>query len=165
MVKAVSFAVLVFGIMLYPLLMGEYKTTHTVKASAKLPDVEFNKGKFYIYNGELQKEGSFKKLDMYKKNYIAYDLNVKDLVKLEDYKADKTVFEDDLVTGYNVWYKNKDIELITNLAYYNKITKLLSGGKVKLYSKDFRGYGKSFKMDDKKNLYAKNIIYYLKVEK
>jgi hypothetical protein len=165
MVRALFFAVLVLGVMLYPLLMSEYKTTRIVKTSVNLPDVEFQKGKFFIYKGQLQKEGGFKKLEMYKKNYIVYDLNVTDLVKSENYTAGKIVFKNNIITGYNVFYRNKDIELITDLAYYNKMTKILSGNDFKLFSKNFKGYGKSFKVDDKRNLYAENITYYLKVEK
>ena len=47
----------------------------------------------------------------------------------------------------------------------NKNTKILNGGKFELYSKNFRGYGESFEVDDKKDLYAQKITYYLKVEK
>ena len=61
--------------------------------------------------------------------------------------------------------KNSDFKLITKFAEYDKETKILNGGKFKLFAKDFKGYGSSFQVDEKKDLYAQNIKYLLKVEK
>ncbi|GAB6073837.1 hypothetical protein [Nautilia lithotrophica] len=158
---------MVFGIMFYPLFISSGKNIpHQIKKKTlSLPDVKVEDGEFYIYKKALEKKGKFKILNVYKKGYIAFDLNAKDLLKNEEYKSSKTIFKDDIVTGYKVWYKNKDIELNTKKAIYNKKTDILKGGKFQLFAKDFRGYGNEFFVDDNKNLYAKNITYYLKVEK
>ena len=165
MVKVLLFFVLIFGIMFYPLITDNYKTIKPNGSGTELPDVEVKDGKFFIYNGILEKKGDFKILNIYKKDYIAFKLNVYDLLKFEIYKSSKTVFKGDIITGYNVRYKNKDMELNTKIAHYDKNTKIINGGKFELYSKDFRGYGENFEVDNKKDLYAQKITYYLKVEK
>jgi len=167
MVKVLFFLLLVFGIMFYPLIISgnvNYKSSVKLKPK-KVADVTLENGKFFIYNNELEKKGDFKVLDIYKKGYVAFYLNAFDVIKNEKYRSYKTVFKNKYITGYDVWYKNKDIELKTKKAIYNKDTKILNGGKFELYSQDFRGFGGSFKIDNKKDLYAENITYYIKVEK
>jgi hypothetical protein len=166
MVKTLFFFLFIITVVFYPLVVDENQEMpkKNLKAS-NLPDVEFFDGKFYIYQGVLTKKGHFSVLKVYKKGYIAFKLDVDDLVKAENYKADRTVFKDNTVTGYNVIYKNADMELKTDVAHYYKDTKRLTGGKFQVFSKDFKGYGKNFRLNDKKDLYARNITYYLKVNK
>jgi len=168
MVKAVIFFITVTGIMFYPVIISTNKSISgqsEERQISKLPDVKVENGEFYIYKKILEKKGDFKILNVYKKGYVAFNLNVNDLLKNEKYKSSKTTLIDNIVTGYDVWYKNNDIELITEKAVYNKKTDILKGGKFKLFAKDFRGYGKEFFVDSKRNLSAQNITYYLKVEK
>jgi len=165
MVKVLLFFGLVFGVMLYPLFISSNEKAKANVQIVKLPDVVFNDGKFYMYEGNLSKTGKFKMFELYDKGYIVNSLYLSDLVRNEEYKAKRTVFKDDIVTGYDVWYKNRDFELITNLAHFDKHTKILEGGKFEIYSTDFKGRGNSFEIDNKKDLYAQNIIYYLKVKK
>ena len=165
MVKVLLFVGGIVAIILFPLFNIEYKNTEDKRTIKQLPEIEFEKGKFYLYNTFLEKQGKFNKLSINKNYYIANDLIVKDLVKKEEYQAKKTVFKNQLVTGYDVIYKNSDFKLITKFAEYDKETKILTGGKFKLFAKDFKGYGSSFQVDEKKDLYAQNIKYLLKVEK
>ena len=165
MVKVLLFAGIIIGVMIFPLFNIDYKNTEGKVTAKQLPEIEFEKGKFYIYNSQLEKTGTFDRFSIYKKGYIAIDLNVKDIIKKEEYKAKKTVFKGELVTGYDVIYKNSDFTLITKFARYDKETKILNGGKFKLFAQDFKGYGENFQVDDKKDLYAQNIKYFLKVEK
>ncbi|WP_456479640.1 hypothetical protein [Nautilia sp.] len=166
MVKITVFGLLVLGIMFYPLTLGNRITVNGKKIkTVKLPEVEFEKGNFLIYDTVLEKKGKFDLLKIYKKEYIVYNLNMADLIKAENYKASKTVFKKSCITGYNVTYKNRDLELITNKAFYDKNRKILKGGQFRLYSKDYRGVGSSFVVNSKKDLYARDITYYLKVGK
>ncbi len=166
MVKTLFFILLLVTVMFYPMFISDNKVkVGDNHMSEKRPDIEFVDGRFFIYQGVLDKKGDFNILNIYKKEYIAFKLNVKDVLKKEHYYADKTVFKDDIITGHDVIYKNTDIELRTNIARYNKITKNLNGGKFRLFSKELRGYGDTFKINEKKDLFAENIIYYLKVDK
>jgi hypothetical protein len=165
MVKVLLFAGIIVGIMIFPLFNIDYKNAKSKAIMQKLPEIEFEKGKFYIYNTWLEKKGEFNKLSISKNCYIANDLIIKDLVKKEEYQAKKTVFKGEFITGYDVIYKNSDFKLITKFAEYDKETKILNGGKFELFAKDFKGDGENFQVDDKKDLYAQNIKYFLKVEK
>jgi hypothetical protein len=154
--------------MFYPVVISSGNSAVSGGKESKIkemPDVKIENGKIFIYKVKLAKKGNFKELDVFKKGYIAFDLNVTDLLKSENYIADKTVFKNNKIIGYVVRYKNKDIKLNTDRAVYDKNSKMLNGDKFELYSKNFKGYGKSFKIDENKNLYANNITYYLKVEK
>jgi len=164
MVKIIFFALIVLGVMVYPLLL-EQKTNVQKKVFHKeFPELKFEKGKFSIYKGRLEKKGGFESFSKYKNGYVALRLNVEDLFKKETYKADKAVFKNETVTGYGVFYQNSDLTLLTSKALYDKTTKELKGEKFRLKSKDFRGEGKKFRVEDK-NLYAEGITYFLKVEK
>jgi len=164
MVKVLLFFGLVLGVMFYPMAIASKESKKTALKSVTLPDVVFKNGRFYIYEGKLAKTGEFSDFKMYNKGYVLTDLHLSDLIKNEEYRAHKTVLKDDNATGYKVWYKNKDLELSTKTAYYNKKTKILKGGTFKLLSDDFKGEGESFEVDDKKDLYARKITYYLKVK-
>ncbi len=161
MVKAIIFFIFITGVMFYPLIINNNKTIKIVKVK-KLPNVEVEKANFYIYDKILSKKGNFKKLNIYKNKYIIIDLNATDLLKSQYYQASKTIFKNIIATGYNVWYKNRDIKLYAKTAYYNKNTNTLHGKKFELYSKNFEGFGESFEIDNKKNLNAQKITYYLK---
>jgi len=170
MVKILFFVAAVLGIMFYPVVVSNNETKKTHKNNLKiknLPDVQVENGKFFIYNKLLEKKGDFEKLNIYKnKNkYVAFKLNADNVLTNEKYKSPKTILNGDLITGYDVWYKNKDYELKTVHAVYNQKSKILRGGQFKVFSKNFRGYGKKFKVDDKQDIYSQNITYYIKVEK
>ena len=162
--KIALFFIFILIIIVYPMLIS-YNYKVSSKESVKKPDVVINKGEFYIYSKVLEKKGNFNKLYLEKTSYIALDLYVKDLIKKEEFKAKKTIFENNLIKAKNVWYKNSKIELITNNAVYNKNKKILNGKKFKLYATNFRSFGDEFLVDENKKIKAKNIIYYLKVNK
>ena len=161
--KIALFFIFILIIIVYPMLLS-YNYKPLLK-EVKKPEIVINKGDFYIYSKILEKKGKFNKFYLEKNNYIALGLYVKDLIKKEEYKAKKTIFENDLIKSKDVWYKNSEMELITNSAVYDKTKKLLRGEKFKLYATNFRGFGDEFLVDENKKTKAKNIIYYLKVEK
>lgn len=161
--KIVLFFIFILIIIVYPMLIS-YNYKPSLEKNIKKPEIVIDKGDFYIYSKILEKKGNFNKFYLEKNSYIALDLYVKDLIKKEEYKGKKTIFKDNLVKAKDVWYKNNEIELITNNAVYNKTKKLLRGGKFKLYATNFRGFGDEFLIDKNKKIDAKNIIYYLKVK-
>ena len=157
------FFVFILIIIVYPMLIS-YNYKPSLEKNIKKPEVIINKGNFYMYSKVLEKKGKFNKFYLEASSYIILDLYVKDLIKKEDYKAKKTIFENNLIKAKDVWYKNSEIELITNNAVYDKTKKLLKGEKFKLYATNFRGFGDEFLVDESKKIDAKNIIYYLKVK-
>ena len=161
--KIILFFVFILIIIVYPMLIS-YNYKPFLKKFNR-PEIIINKGNFYIYSPILEKKGDFNKFYLENNSYVVLDLYVKDLIKKEDYKAKKTIFENNLIKAKNVWYKNSKIELITNNAVYNKNKKILNGKKFKLYATNFRSFGDEFLVDENKKIKAKNIIYYLKVNK
>ena len=160
--KIVLFFIFILIIIVYPMLIS-YNYKPFLKEFNK-SEIIINKGDFYIYSPILEKKGDFNKFYLENNSYVVLDLYVKDLIKKEEYKAKKTIFENDLIKAKDAWYKNSEIELITNRAIYYKNKKLLKGKKFKLYATNFRGLGDEFLIDENKKIQAKNIIYYLKVK-
>ena len=157
--KIVLFFIFILIIIVYPMLLS-YNYKPLLK-EVKKPEIVIDKGDFYMYSG---KKGKFNKFYLEKNNYIALDLYIKDLIKKEEYKAKKAIFENNLIKTKEAWYKNSEMELTTNSAVYYKTKNLLKGGKFKLYATNFRGFGDEFLVDENKKIKAKNIIYYLKVK-
>ena len=166
MAKIIFFLFFLAGVMLYPVFIGNEKyESKPVFSSQKIPNVVFEKGRFFLYDKNLSKVGNFKTLEIYKNEYVSYAIKIKDILKNESYEAEKTLFKNDIITGFDVVYKNEDLTLLTDKAVYDKETKILSGEKFKLFAKDFKGFGENFEIDNNHNIYAQNIIYYLKVKK
>ena len=161
--KIVLFFIFILIIIVYPMLIS-YNYKPFLKEFNK-PEIIINKGNFYIYSPILEKKGNFSKFYLENNSYIALNLYIKDLIKKEEYKAKRAVLKNDLIKAKDGWYKNNEIELITNRAIYYKNEKLLKGKNFKLYATNFRGFGDEFLVDENKNIKAKNIIYYLKVRK
>ena len=162
--KIALFFIFILIIIVYPMLIS-YNYEPSLEKNIKKPEIIINKGNFYIYSKILEKKGKFNKFYLEKNRYIALNLYVKDLIKKEEFKAKKTTFENNLIKAKEAWYKNSEIELITNKAIYYKNEKLLKGENFKLYATNFRGFGDEFLVDKNKKIQAKNIIYYLKVKK
>ena len=161
--KIAFFFIFILIIVVYPMLLSYNYKPYLIK-EIKKPEIIINKGNFYIYSSILDKMGTFDKFYLEKNTYIALNLYIKDLIKKEEYKAKKTIFKNSLIKARDVWYRNSEIELITNNAIYYKNKKLLKGKKFKLYATNFIGFGNEFLIDENKNIKAQNITYYLKVK-
>ena len=160
--KIVLFFIFVLIIIVYPMLLS-YNYKPFLK-EVKKPEIIINKGNFYVYSKVLEKKGEFDRFYLEEDSYIALDLYVKDLIKKEEYKAKKTIFENNLTKAKDVWYKNSEIEIVTNKAIYDRVKELLKGEKFKLYATNFRGFGDKFLIDENKKIKAKDVVYYLKVK-
>ena len=161
--KIALFFIFILIIIAYPMLLS-YNYKPFLEKNIKNPEIVINKGDFYIYSLIVEKKGNFNEFYLDKNNYVALDLYVKDLIKNEEYKAKKTIFKKNLTKATNFWYKNTEIELITNRAIYYKNKNLLKGKRFKLYATNFIGFGDEFLVDKNKKIKAKNIVYYLKVK-
>ena len=163
-IRILLFLGFLISVMIYPFFINDYKKKIVVVNSV-LPNVSFVNGNFKIYNGIIEKKGSFSKLDVFNYGYVADNLFAQDMIKKEIYQVKKAVFKNRVIKGYDLSYKNKDLELHTKSAVYDKETKILDGGEFVLNTENIRGYGKAFEIDNNKNLYAQKITYYIKVDK
>ncbi|WP_457564741.1 hypothetical protein [Caminibacter sp.] len=164
--KITLFIVLLIIIIVFPVIeMGNYKQKKQYKIKHYVPTV-LHYGKYYIYNKKLEKEGNFSVLNVYSKNRLVADnFTLRDLVKKSFLKSEIVWYTAPVLKGRNVYYQTDEYNLSTVLAIYNDKTKILNGEKFKFYGKTFRGYGNKFKVDEKNNIYADNIEYFLKVKK
>ena len=167
MVKILVFLSILTGIIIYPVIISSNNLLKIKKEKIKkLPNIEIIDGKYKIYNNVLEKNGTFTNFEIFThNNYIAKNLTAYDLIKKEFYKSKKTIMNNNIITGFTVFYKNSDYKLKTTKAIYNTKNKILKGNKFVLLSKDYRGYGSNFKVDQHKNIDATNITYYIKVKK
>ena len=164
MVKVLFFLIFVVFVMFYPLFLNSTPKKTVKSKSINLPNVEFLKGNFKLYEKNLSKSGEFKDLKMYQKEYVVDKLYLRDVIKDETYMVKKAFFKDKIITGIGVKYTNPQFELITDKATYDKEIKILEGNKFIFLSNDFKGKGKSFQIDSKKDIYAQFIKFNLKVE-
>ena len=86
------------------------------------------------------------------------------LLEKEHFFSKYVVMRGNIVTGKDVFYKNKDFELSTKHAKYDKVSHVVDGGEFSLKGKNYIGYGKEFMIDGNKNIYASNIDFRLKVK-
>jgi hypothetical protein len=161
--KLIIFIIFLFTVIIYPLLMDtKYKTKNIY--IKPLPEIEIEKGKFFIYNRLLEKYGDFYKLILKDNNYIITDLNFNNLVKQEYFFSKKVTTKGDVINGENTIYKNKDFIIKAKYASYNRLYRIISGREFVITSATYKGYGKGFVIDKNKNIYATKIDFNLKVE-
>ena len=165
MARAVVFLLILLGISFYPLIeMKNVKKIKEYNIKYFVP-TEILDGRYFVYEVNLSKKGKFSKLDIFsKKKIMAFNLEFNDLIKHESLKAKRALYNAPLLKAFNVLYKNKDYNLSTDFAFYNQKEKTLKGGKFKILSANYRGYGDSFFVDSNKNIFATDINYFLKVK-
>ncbi|WP_459883593.1 hypothetical protein [Caminibacter profundus] len=121
-------------------------------------------GEYFVYDTNLIKRGSFKKLEVLGKELRAFDFYLFDFVKKELIKAKLINYQKPILSGVDVFYKTWEYNIFTKNATYNRQTCVLKGGRFKIVSESYIGFGDSFLVDKEKNVYAKNIDYFLKVK-
>ncbi len=165
MAKIIFFFLILF-IMLFPVFMST-KTYKSVKHKNNntLPLIEVANGTFKKYNFVLEINGTFKKLNIFKNYYEFNNLYANDIVKQEKYFAKWALKNNNVIKAKNATYKNSDYILHSKNVIYYEVKKALSGNDFNFTSGKAKGKGKYFKIDRNKNIYAKNIIYYIKVKK
>jgi hypothetical protein len=150
--------------MIFPVIeMSAYKQK-VYKISNYIPTVIEN-GSYFVYKTKLQKEGFFKELLVFNKNDIkAKDFILRDLVKNSSLFAKEIDYSFNKLKAKKVRYLTKEYNISTNYAIYYEKNGLIKGGGFKIYGKSFSGFGKSFEVDKKNNVYADKIEYVLKVK-
>ena len=127
-----------------------------------IPTILYN-GKYFVYEQNLTKLGSFSKLEIFNNKINVYDFYLNNLIDKYKLFSQKGNFVNPLLKGENVKYINQDYNLTTNFAIYNQKSKILKGKKFSVYSNNFKGFGDSFKVDKNKDIFATNIKYFIKV--
>jgi len=162
MVKIVFF--IIFLIMIFPLFFMNEKFKQVKTSNLIKPPIEIIEGKFKKYNPELEKIGHFQKLNFFKDYLEIKNFYLIDIVKNEHYFAKLILNKKDKIEAENVKYQNSDYNLSTIKAIYLKKEKILKGDRFNFISLNARGKGKSFLIDKNKHIFAKNVIYYIKVK-
>ena len=162
----IAFFFLILFIMLFPVFMST-KTYKKIKYknNSPLPLIEVKGGTFKKYNFFLEINGTFKKLNIFKNYYEFNNLYANDIIKREKYFAKWALKNNNVIKAKNAVYKNSDYILHSKNVIYYEAEKVMSGYDFNFTSDKAKGKGKYFKIDRNKNIYAKNIIYYIKVEK
>ncbi len=163
--KFLFFFAVIVAVSIYPVLEVKNQPKPKKYENQKIIPTVIEKGKYFVYEENLTKKGSFEILEIYKKNLLkAFDFKLINIKKQEKLFSKKVLYKKPILDGTSVFYSNKDYNITTDFAKYNQKTKILKGGKFKLYSLSYKAFGKSFIVDKEKNIYATKIKYYLKVK-
>jgi len=131
-----------------------------------LPPIVINDGDFFKYKEKLYEKGKFKKFVLNKdKTYTAYDVLLHNIEKNETIIGQKAVLKNEKIFGYNVKLITKEYNLTTTNGIYYTKTSEIEGGKFKIKSPEYRGFGESFFVDKNKNINATKVTYFIRTEK
>ncbi len=163
--RIIFFFFIVGLIMIYPVyVLMNQKVIKNSKINKNISLYTILNGTFSKYDENLSKNGNFLKLNVYKKYYLAYDLNITDIIKKENYFAKKAKYQKPFLYADFFIYKNSDYVLKTIKARYNSNTKIFEGKKFNLIGKTYKARGKSFIIYKNKNIKATYPIFDLKVK-
>jgi len=158
------FIIFMIIVMIYPIYESNQPKIKAFVDKNITPTVIDN-GEYFVYDTNLIKRGSFKKLEVLGKDELrAFDFYLFDFVKKESIKAKLINYQKPILSGVDVFYKTEEYNIFTKNATYNRQTTVLEGGRFKMVSESYIGFGDSFLVDKEKNVYAKNIDYFLKVK-
>ncbi len=162
--KLVAFFLILLIISIYPII--EVFNIKVVKASYKkfVPTAIFD-GNYSFYNPLLERDGDFKEVDIYSKNFLkAFDLWMNDYIKKEKIFGSEFLYKDKILYGKSVNFFTADYNLSTIKGVYFVDKRELKGEEFVINGERFFGKGKSFLVDKDKNVFADKITYYLKVK-
>jgi hypothetical protein len=164
MVKILIFVLLLAGIMIYPIF--ESKNFKKIKEyNTSLPPVVLKNGKFYEYEPNLTKSGSFSEFIVNKTSYFGRDVLLDNLQAQEKIFLKKAFYKKPVLKGFDVKFVSKEYNLTTDKGIYNTQTSILKGEKFAFQAESFKGFGVNFIVDKNKNIKADDITYFLKVKK
>jgi hypothetical protein len=161
----IVFFLIIFFIMIFPVFISNKHPKVIMKKQENKPLIEIIDGKYKKYNNILETNGSFKKGKIYSNYYEFNNLFANNLIKKEKYFAKWALKKGNIIKIEFVKYINNDYNLTSKNVIYYETNSLLKGWEFNFSSDKARGRGKYFEIDKNKNLYAKNIIYFIKVEK
>jgi len=156
MVKVFVFLILL--VIFYPLYVN--KEIKIKKHTDEVVPIVIKKANFYVYKDSLEKEGSFRKLIFNNKNYVVFDIFLKDINTSNEIFAKKAILKRNLYI-YNFLAKSKDLKLKSKTAiYFIKEDKVI-GGEFNLTTDNYFAKGKEFFLS-KDILKAKDIYARIK---
>jgi hypothetical protein len=161
----IVFFLLIFFIMIFPVFISNKHHKIVVEKQKNKPLIEIIDSKYKKYNKILEVNGSFKKGKIYSNCYKFNNLFANNLIKKEKYFAKWAFKKDNLIKGKFVKYINNDYNLTSKKVIYYEKNNFLKGWDFNFTSFKAKGKGKYFEIDKNKHLFAKNIIYFIKVKK
>jgi hypothetical protein len=164
MAKIIFFILIVF-IIVFPVFISNTKYKTFLKKAENKPLIEIFEGKYKKYNKILEINGSFSKAGIFKNSYQFFNLYANDLVKKEYYFAKWALKKDNIIKAKRVKYINDDYLINSENIIYYENKKFLKGWDFNFSSVKAKGRGDYFEVDKNKNLFAKNVVYFIKVEK
>ncbi len=160
-IKYILFIIFLLIVTIFPIIKkNNFKKINS--NSVIIPTILYN-GKYFVYEQNLTKLGSFSKLEIFNKKINVYDFYLNNLIDKYKLFSSKGVYVKPLLKGENVKYINEEYNLTTNFAIYNQKSKILRGKRFSVYSNSFKGFGDSFKVDKNRDIFATNIKYFIKV--
>jgi hypothetical protein len=151
--------------MFFPIFISQKKYKNVPNIAQVKPLIEIYNGEYKEFNKKLELNGSFEKAFIFKDNYQIYNLIANNLDKNEKYIAKYALKKDGFIKAKDVIYSNSDYSLFSKNMIYDEKKKFLKGFIFNFKSKEAKGRGNYFEIDKNKNLFAKNIIYQIKVDK
>jgi hypothetical protein len=161
MAKIIFFLSVAF-IMFFPIFVSNKIYKGNFKSGENKPLIEIFNGTYKKFNKKLEISGTFDKAELFKNSYVLYNLFANDLIKKQKYFAIFAKKENNLITANDVKYINSDYLLNAKKVIYYEKKKFLKGWNFNFKSDKSKGKGKYFEIDKNKNLFAKNIVYYIK---
>jgi hypothetical protein len=161
----IIFLLMIIFIMIFPIFFSNKIHKNLSKKKANKPLIEIVEGRYKKYNKILEINGSFSKAYIFKNFYQFDNLYANNLIKKEKYFAKWALRKNNLIKAKSVKYLNKDYTVEAKRGIYYENKKFLKGWDFNFSSNKARGKGKYFEIDKNKNIYAKNVIYYIKVGK
>jgi hypothetical protein len=158
-IKEILFTIFLITSISIPLFFKQKNINSVHKIN--LPNIEIQKGKFKILKTDLEKNGTFKKLDYFSNNnYVVYNLNMFIANKKSNLKSQKVYFHN-VYSFYNASYKTDNYIYNANKSKYNPITKIATSKYFTFFNKKIDGKGKNMKYKDD-IITAHNIKYIIK---
>jgi hypothetical protein len=165
MAKIIFFLFILF-VIVFPIFISNKSYKNISQTNEKKPVIEIFNGVYKKYNTNLEMNGSFDKAEVFNINYEKiYNLIADDLRKKEKYFAKVAIKENNIIKATDAKYKNDDYFVKAKKVIYYEKKKFLKGWNFNFKSDKAKGKGEYCEVDKNKNLFAKNIIYYIKVEK
>jgi len=160
-IKYFLFIIFLLVVSIFPIIKKNNFKKINLK-SAIVPTILYN-GKYFIYEQNLTKFGSFSKLEIFNNKINVYNFFLNNLVDKYELFSSRGVYIKPFLKCENIRYINQEYNLTTNFAIYNQKLKILKGKNFSISSNNFKGFGDSFKIDKNRNIFATNIKYFIKV--
>jgi len=162
--KEVALIVGVGGAIFFPIIYSPKGVV--VEGAVPQEHIILKEGRFGLYNGKLEKRGSFERLILHQDgSYWGYNFWIEEVKKGYRGVGVRGILKGDdfNITGFTVY--SPDYNLTSNWGHYSLKGKWLEGGKFIVTGKAFIGKGKSFKVWEDHRVVATAVDYKFFFEK